>query len=241
MLTCQTQNHSNEGSRIKYVESKISEILDSHSGANFLDLGAGLSPFRQYIEAKGGIYFSQDFSSYVPNSDEFGLQNDEWRYPVHDYVCDIEDFRPEIMFDNLICTEVLEHVPDPIAVLRKISQVIVPNGKVIITVPMLSLVHQAPYFFSAGLSTYWFKKWAPFSGLQIDEMIVSGNFADLLDQEVSRGLSQLPRFYRNRIVIATKNFFIQKVRKHAAQSVLQSGGFTIFILATKLDSVCNSE
>ena len=241
ILTRQTENHSNEGSRIQFVESKIAEILNSKAGANFLDLGAGLSPFRRFVEAKGGKYFSQDFSSYVPNPEEFGLQNNEWNYPKHDYVCDINDFNPDLVFDNLICTEVLEHVADPIAVLHKISEVVLPNGKVIITVPMLSLVHQAPYFFSAGLSTYWFKKWAPVFGLQIDEMIVSGNFADLLDQEISRGLGQLPRFYRNRIFLAIKDMFILGVRKYASQDVLESGGFAIFILATKLDTSYDSE
>ena len=193
------------------------------------------------MEAKGGKYFSQDFSSYVPNSAEFGLQNSEWNYPKHDYVCDISDFNPERFFDNVICTEVLEHVADPIAVLRKISEVVLPNGRVIITVPMLSLVHQAPHFFSAGLSTYWFKKWGPVSGLQIDEMIISGNFADLLDQEISRGLTQLPRFYRNRIFLGIKDLFIFSVRKYASQSVLQSGGFGIFILARKLDTSLDSK
>jgi hypothetical protein len=63
---------------------------------------------------------------------------------------------------------------------------------------MISLVHQAPHFYSAGLSTFWFKKWAPSFGLQINEIVISGNFADLLNQEILRGLSQLPRFYRNR-------------------------------------------
>lgn len=241
ILTRQTENHSNESSRIEYVESKIAEILNSQTGANFLDLGAGLSPYRSFVEAKGGEYFSQDFSSYVPNPEEFGLQNNEWNYPKHDYVCDITDFHPELVFDNLICTEVLEHVADPIAVLRKISDVVVPNGKIIITVPMLSLVHQAPHFFSAGLSIYWFKKWAPAFGLQIDEMIVAGNFADLLDQEILRGLAQLPRFYRNRIFLSIKDLFILSVRKYASQDVLQSGGFSIFVLATKLDTSQDSE
>lgn len=241
ILTHQTENHSNESSRIKYVESKISEILDSRPGSNFLDLGAGLSPFRHFIEASGGNYFSQDFSSYIPNEEEFGLQNEDWNYPIHDYVCDIADFNPELLFDNLICTEVLEHVADPIAVLRKISQVVKPGAKVIITVPMLSLVHQAPHFFSAGLSTFWFKKWAPTFGIQINEIVVSGNFADLLDQEILRGLSQLPRIYRNRFFLAIKDLFILSVRKYADRSVLESGGYAIFVFATKLEHSSYSE
>lgn len=241
ILTHQTENHSNESSRIEYVESKIAETLVSRPGTNFLDLGAGLSPFKHFVETMGGKYFSQDFSSYIPNKEEFGLQNEDWNYPDHDYVCDIADFDPGVLFDNVICTEVLEHVADPIAVLRKISQVVKPDARVIITVPMLSLVHQAPHFYSAGLSTFWFKKWAPTFGLQIDEIVISGNFADLLDQEILRGLSQLPRFYRNRLFLAVKDLFILSVRRFANQSVLQSGGYAIFVFATKLDSSSNSE
>ena len=206
-----------------------------------MDLGAGLSPYRDFIEANGGKYFSQDFSAYVPNLEEFGLQNTDWNYPKHDYVCDITEFNPKVAFDNLICTEVLEHVADPIAVLQKISEVVKPNGRIIITVPMLSLVHQAPHFYSSGLSTFWFKKWAPVFGLEINEMIISGNFADLLDQEISRGLAQLPRIYRNRVFLAIKNVFILKIRKYAGQNVLQSGGFGIFLFATKLDLSFKSE
>ena len=241
VLTRQTENHSNESSRISYVEEKIAEILNSRADSNFLDLGAGLSPYRKFIETNGGKYFSQDFSSYVPNMEEYGLQNTDWDYPKHDYVCDITDFNPGVLFDNLICTEVLEHVADPIAVLRKISEVVKPNGRVIITVPLLSLVHQAPHFYSSGLSTFWFTKWVPTFGLQIDEIIVSGNFADLLDQEISRGLAQLPRIYRNRISLAIKKLFILNIRRYADLNVLQSGGFGIFIFATKLDFPLNSD
>ena len=96
-------------------------------------------------------------------------------------MCDINDFEPGVQFQNLICAEVLEHVPDPIAVLAKISNLVETNGKVIITVPMLSLVHKALYYYSSGLSVYWFTKWAPGFNLKIDELVVSGDFADLLD------------------------------------------------------------
>jgi SAM-dependent methyltransferase len=234
MLTQQTSNHGNESARISFVTSKIEAVLESKAGANFLDLGAGLSPFKGVVERLGGKYLSQDFSSYIPNNKEMGLQNDDWNYPRHDFVCDINDFEPGIQFQNLICTEVLEHVPDPIAVLAKISNLVETNGKVIITVPMLSLVHQAPYYYSSGLSVYWFTKWAPEFNLKIDELVVSGDFADLLDQELTRGFAQLPRIFRNRLFLSLKKLFISSVRKNADKSVLESGGFALFVYATKL-------
>jgi SAM-dependent methyltransferase len=234
MLTHQTSNHGNESARISFVTSKIEAVLQSKAGANFLDLGAGLSPFKDVVERFGGKYLSQDFSLYIPNNKYMGMQNDEWNYPRHDFVCDINDFEPGIQFQNLICTEVLEHVPDPIAVLAKISNLVETSGKVIITVPMLSLVHQAPYYYSSGLSIYWFTKWAPEFNLQIDELVVSGDFADLLDQELSRGFAQLHRIFRNRLFLSLKKLFISSVRKNADKSVLESGGFALFVYATKL-------
>lgn len=234
MLTYQTSNHGNESARISFVTSKIEAVLESKAGANFLDLGAGLSPFKDVVERFGGKYLSQDFSLYVPNNKHMGMQNDEWNYPRHDFVCDINDFEPGIQFQNLICTEVLEHVPDPIAVLAKISNLTETSGKVIITVPMLSLVHQAPYYYSSGLSVYWFTKWAPEFDLRIDELVISGDFADLLEQELSRGFAQLPRIFRNRLFLYLKKLFISSVRKNADKSVLESGGFALFVYATKL-------
>jgi hypothetical protein len=234
MLTHQTSNHGNESARISFVTSKIKAVLESKPGANFIDLGAGLSPFKEVVERFGGKYLSQDFSLYIPNTEYMGMQNDEWDYPSHDFICDINDFEPGIQFQNLICTEVLEHVPDPIAVLAKISNLVETSGKVIITVPMLSLVHQAPYYYSSGLSYYWFTKWAPEFDLQIDELVVSGDFADLLDQELSRGFAQLHRVFRNRLFLSLKKLFISSVRKNADKSVLESGGFALFVYATKL-------
>jgi SAM-dependent methyltransferase len=234
MLTYQTSNHGNESARISFVTSKIEAVLESKAGANFLDLGAGLSPFKDVVERFGGKYLSQDFSLYIPNNKHMGMQNVEWNYPRHDFVCDINDFEPGIQFQNLICTEVLEHVPDPIAVLSKISNLVETSGKVIITVPMLSLVHQAPHYYSSGLSVYWFTKWAPEFNLQIDELVVSGDFADLLEQELSRGFAQLPRIFRSRLFLSLKKLFISSVRKNADKSVLESGGFALFVYATKL-------
>jgi SAM-dependent methyltransferase len=41
-------------------------------------------------------------------------------------------------FDVIFCTEVLEHVPDPHLAVREIARVLVPGGKVFITVPSVA-------------------------------------------------------------------------------------------------------
>lgn len=49
---------------------------------------------------------------------------------------------PDHGFDRIICTEVLEHVRDPEAILRAIPRLLAPNGRVVVTFPNDILIHQ---------------------------------------------------------------------------------------------------
>jgi hypothetical protein len=60
-----------------------------------LDVGAGLSPYRQMITSKMITYYSQDFSGYQPNMNMDGFQETSWDYPVHDYICDILEIKSD--------------------------------------------------------------------------------------------------------------------------------------------------
>lgn len=48
-------------------------------------------------------------------------------------------------FDRIVCTETLEHVTEPDRVLRELARVIRPGGILLLSVPVLSPVHQAPH------------------------------------------------------------------------------------------------
>ena len=48
-------------------------------------------------------------------------------------------------FDHVLCTEVLEHVPDPALFLADISRILRPGGSLILTVPWSARLHHAPH------------------------------------------------------------------------------------------------
>lgn len=50
-------------------------------------------------------------------------------------------------FDNVLCTEVLEHVPEPLMALREMWRVAKPGGILLLTVPLSEQLHEEPYDF----------------------------------------------------------------------------------------------
>lgn len=192
-------------------------------GKKLIDVGAGQQPYRNLVEAGGGLYFSHDFNSYSPSESEGGLHG-EWPHLEHNYVCDILKIPEETAFDFVLCTEVLEHVPDPVAALDKLSRLLVPGGVIIITVPRMSLIHQAPFHFATGLSEFFFKHWTVQLGLEVLEICLHGDYADLQSQEFRRilrlpGIFQVPINWLIRTLLTT--------------STLTSGGFSIFLRLKK--------
>ncbi|NUM79924.1 class I SAM-dependent methyltransferase [bacterium] len=48
-------------------------------------------------------------------------------------------------FDCILCTEVLEHVPEPLKTLKEFNRVLKKDGTLILTVPFLHQVHEHPH------------------------------------------------------------------------------------------------
>ena len=62
---------------------------------------------------------------------------------------------PESSCDVVILGEVLEHVPDPIVVLKEAHRLLRPGGAVLVTVPFIYPVHADPHDFGRYTEYYW--------------------------------------------------------------------------------------
>ena len=58
-------------------------------------------------------------------------------------------------FDAVVCSELLEHVPDPPAVLRGVHRVLRKGGVLLICVPFLVPIHQDPGDYGRYTDSYW--------------------------------------------------------------------------------------
>ena len=116
------------------------------AGSHVLDAGAGASKYRPLFSHCR--YQTQDFCQYQGPLVKY-LQ------PV-DYVCDITAIPlPDASLDAILCTEVLEHVLDPMAVIKEFSRLLKPGGKLWLTAPHGIYIHMEPYHFYNGLTEYW--------------------------------------------------------------------------------------
>jgi SAM-dependent methyltransferase len=134
-------------------------------------------------------YTSQDFCNYDGLGDGVANQSGLWDTSETHIVSDIltipcdDDF-----FDNAICTDVLEHVPNAFEACKEIKRIVKVGGKILITVPTQCDAHQTPFFYSGGYSEYFFKE--VFKGDLVNISFESGYF-ETVDQKIYLGLTHL--------------------------------------------------
>lgn len=219
-------NQSNINS---WVEKKM-KLLKKKSSSTMFDIGAGLKRYQPLARKYNWTYLSHDFNLYESGSFNYGLQHDKWFPLKHDFECDILEIPEFVKYGLIICTEVLEHVPDPISVLNKIRKLVAQDGDVLITVPMLSLIHQAPYYFTSGLSPFWFEYWTEKFGFEIVEGVLSGDFLDIYNQFLTLVRNYLPENSQLRNLIANQdNDLTKQLTSSLAINLLESGGFGVFV------------
>jgi SAM-dependent methyltransferase len=188
MLKSLLKVDANEFNRNKW----LTETLESFPfGLRILDAGAGElrnKPLCSHLQ-----YVSQDICQYEGTGNEKGLQTGTWNTSQIDVVCDITAI-PEAdqSFDIILCSEVFEHLPDPLKAIEEFQRLLKPGGKLVVTAPFASLVHFAPYFYATGFSRYWYEYHFPLRGLRLDYLQPNGDWFDFTQQEILR----LPKMAR---------------------------------------------
>jgi 2-polyprenyl-3-methyl-5-hydroxy-6-metoxy-1,4-benzoquinol methylase len=176
-----TVGTTNEVIRVKWIENTLKKIP---AGLTILDAGAGECQFKKFCSHLK--YIAQDFGQYHGNGN-VGLQTGKWDNSQLDIVSDITAIPlPGQSVDAIMCTEVLEHIPHPVAAVKEFSRLIKPGGYLLITAPFASLTHFAPYHFATGLSRYFYEKHLPENGFEITDIQFNGNFFEFVAQENRR-------------------------------------------------------
>ncbi len=111
----------------------VGEYLRRHAdriGGTLLDLGAGNQPYADWYAQRCTTSIATDIA---PHDGIAALSTAE-SLPFSSH-----------SFDTVVATEVLEHVTDAEAALDEIVRVLAPGGTLVVTVPFLYPIHEAPH------------------------------------------------------------------------------------------------
>lgn len=121
----------------RQIHAEIERLLEGRDDARVLDIGCGAKPYLPWVASHAREYIGIDAAP-GPYVDEV-VQGEELPFD-------------DASFDLVLCTQVLEHVEDPAAVLGEIHRVLRPGGAALISTHGVFLFHPDPP--EAG-SDYW--------------------------------------------------------------------------------------
>jgi SAM-dependent methyltransferase len=144
---------------------------------------------------------------YDGKGDGKGLHTGVWDTSRIDVISDacaipVED----CSFQNILCTEVLEHLPYPDRAIAEFARILKYNGRLILAAPFWSPTHFAPFHFCTGFSPYWYQRILADHGFEILEIRRNGNYFTSVLQEMVRTPFILRKYSRIGVV-AYASFF----------------------------------
>jgi SAM-dependent methyltransferase len=147
-------------------------VAQRHACGELLDVGAGDAPYRSILGPSVCVYHTVDF---------------EKRIDDIDFQADAQDLSSVIAsdrYDTVLLLEVLEHVPNPFRVVAELFRVLRSGGKVILSVPHLSRLHEEPYDFYR-YTHYGLRHLFEQAGFEILELVPRGGLFCFLGHQLS--------------------------------------------------------
>jgi len=121
---------------------KIIEIEGPKLHGRLLDVGCGEKPYAKLIQ-NVDFYIGLDVPTTMHGIAKLDVIGTVMALPFQDGT-----------FNSILCTEVLEHLPEPLVALKEMHRVTKPGGILLLTVPLSEQLHEEPYDF------YRFTKYA---------------------------------------------------------------------------------
>lgn len=155
---------------VSFLRGAAAEVA---AGATVLDVGAGDAPYAELFRAHD--YLTVDWS-------QTGHRPER---PV-DIVAEAHSIpRADRSVDAIVCTQVLEHLPEPRAALQEFHRLLRPRGTLWMTTPFAWYMHEVPYDF------YRYTPW----GLRY--LLEGAGFADIDVKPMSTSMETIAELMRH--------------------------------------------
>jgi SAM-dependent methyltransferase len=153
---------------VRALSGFIERALRDHvrPGMVVVDVGCGEQPWRPLVETLGARYLGVDVHQNAAGSVAFRCPADA--LPLRDRSAGL-----------VLCTEVVEHVPDPTRALAELARVLRPEGLAVVTTPFLYPLHEEPWDFQR-FTRYQLARLAAAAGFTVEHLATAGNEIEVL-------------------------------------------------------------
>lgn len=114
----------------RHLHRDIRAALVRYARGRLLDLGCGERPYSEDMP-EGVHAFGVDVPAPASSADVWSLAA---ALPFADGA-----------FDTVLCTQVLEHVPAPDALMAEVARVLRPGGRLVLSAPQVWFLHEEPH------------------------------------------------------------------------------------------------
>ena len=165
----------------KLINPELEKRLKQYASGKLLDIGCGEKPYAQMAAPFIDEHIGVDYEDTAHDQTNIDLYGTAYEIPVENNA-----------YDTILCTDVLEHLAEPMRAVKEAFRVLKPGGYAIYTVPLFWHLHEEPHdyyrFTKYGLD-YMFKE----NGFDVIEIKALSGFFATFGQEFAYFLNSLRR------------------------------------------------
>lgn len=190
----------------------LTEAASNYASGILADIGCGQKPYQSIFAPYTSQYIGIDLAEYEGVTSKVDVVGSAYDTKLQDSSCDV-----------VLCTEVLEHLEEPLSAIKEMNRILKHKGIVIVTAPFFWHVHEAPrdfYRYSEYGLRYLFEQ----AGFEVVEIRPLTGYITTL---VQLSMCFLMRFQAG-YILRTARRFLNCVLQHLALKLNRYDGSTDF-------------
>jgi len=184
------------------IATAYHEMIQAHASGRIADLGCGRVPLYGMYADHASEVICVDWPSSAHGS-EFVDKFADLNLPL--------DLEPD-SFDTLIATDVIEHLHSPSTFFSSAKRVLRPGGKLIVGVPFLYWIHEAPHDYHR-YTRFALEKLTTDAGLKVLSLEPIGGAPEVLSDIIVKAISIRPTLAKLIYAITRASLRAKTVRK----------------------------